>query len=270
MNFLARDTFPFPQDFWDNIDKTVVDTVRKNLVGRKFLTIFGPLGAGTISVQIDDISSVEEIAEGAVRTSGRTLIEVPQIFEDFILRWRDIENSEMTGAPVDLSRAIVAAQAMARKEDSLIFFGNEFLGYEGLMNASGTMKMKRGDWSTGENAFSDIAKGLSSFESKGIIGRCALIVSPDLFVQLQRIQPALGMMEAERIRQMLGGSLFIAPVLGKDKAVLVCAEPQYMDLAVGKDMETGYLEPKDFNHVFRIIETAALRIKCRDAIIVYE
>jgi len=270
MNFLARDTFPFPQDFWDNIDRTVVETVRKNLIGRKFISIFGPLGAGTISVQIDDLSSVEETADGAVRTSGRNLVELPQIFEDFTLSWRDIENSEMTGSPLDLSRAIIASQAMARKEDSLIFFGNEFLGCEGLLNAKGTTKMKREDWSTGEHAFSDIAKGLSVFESKGIIGRCALAVSPDIFVLLQRIQPALGMMEADRIKQMLGGLLFIAPVLGKNKAVLVCAEPQYLDLAVGKDMETGYLEPNDFNHTFRIMETAALRIKCRDAIIVYE
>jgi len=270
MNFLARDTFPFPQDFWDKIDKTVVDTVRKNLVGRKFLSIFGPLGAGTISVQIDDVSSTEEIAEGTVRTSGRNLFEIPQIFEDFSLNWRDIENSEMTACPLDLSRAIIAAQAIARKEDSLIFFGSEFLGCEGLLNAKRTTKIKREDWSTGENAFSDIAKGLSIFESKGIMGRYALIISPDLFVQLQRIQPALGIMEAERIRQMLGGLLFNAPVLGKNKAVLVCAEPQYLDLAIGKDMETGYLEPKDFNHVFRIMETAALRIKSKDAIIVYE
>ena len=41
-----------------------------------------------------------------------------------------------------------------------------------------------------------------------------------------------------------------------------------MDLAVGKDIETAYLETKDLNHVFRIIETVALRIKSKDAIIV--
>ena len=51
---------------------------------------------------------------------------------------------------------------------------------------------------------------------------------------------------------------------------MVCAEPQYMDLAVGKDIETGYLETTDFNHVFRIMETVALRIKQKDAIIVFE
>lgn len=52
--------------------------------------------------------------------------------------------------------------------------------------------------------------------------------------------------------------------------MLVCAEPQYMDLALGADLGVGYLELKDFNHVFRILETAALRIKNSEAIVVFE
>ena len=45
------------------------------------------------------------------------------------------------------------------------------------------------------------------------------------------------------------------------KAVLVCAEAQYMDLAVGQDLAAAYLELVNLNHYFRILETAALRIK---------
>lgn len=270
MNFLARDTVSFSEEFWEKIDKTIVDTVRKNLIGRQFLSLFGPLGSGVMSIHIDELTVNEEAGEGVIRTKGRRFTEIPQIFEDFILLWRDIENSEQAGFPLDLSRAMVAAQAIAKKEDNIIFFGNEFLECEGLFNTPGVSKISRSDWATGENAFSDIVNGLSMFNSKGLIGHYSLIVSPDVFAQLQRIQPALGMMEADRIRKMLDGRLFNAQVLGKNKAILVCAEPQYMDLVLGKDMETGYLETKDFNHVFRILETAALRIKCKDAIVVFE
>ena len=52
--------------------------------------------------------------------------------------------------------------------------------------------------------------------------------------------------------------------------LMVCAESQYMDLAVGADLGVGYLELKDFNHAFRILETAALRIKDPNAIVVFE
>ena len=43
-----------------------------------------------------------------------------------------------------------------------------------------------------------------------------------------------------------------------------------MDLALGMDFSIGYSEMKDFNHVFRLMETAALRIKNPEAIVVFE
>lgn len=270
MDFLLRDTVSFSDKFWENIDKTVVDTVRNHLVGRRVLSVFGPLGPGATSINVDTTSVAEEEKEGIVRTSGRRYVEIPQIFEDFVLFWRDIENSETTGQPLDLSKVMMAAQAIAQKEDRLIFFGSEFLGQEGIFTASGVPTISRKDWMEGENAFTDIATGLAMFRSKGIIGTYSLILSPDLYVQLQRILPGLGMTEAERISKMLNGNIFESHVLGSNKAALLCAEPQYMDLAVGKDIETGYLETKDFNHVFRIVETVALRIKLKDAIIIIE
>lgn len=270
MDYLSRDAVDLPESVWEQIDQAVVNTARKRLIGRQFLSLFGPLGPGATNIHVDQTSISEEVGDGVVKTVGRRFTEIPQLFEDFTLLWRDIENSERTGFPLEFSPAMVAAQALAKREDELIFFGNEFLGQEGLLNASGITKISKSDWTDGENAFIDVASGLSTFRSKGIIGNYYLILSPDLFVQLQRIQPALGMMEADRINKMLGGNLINAPVLGSKKAVLVCAEPQYMDLAIGSDMATGYLETENFNHVFRIMETAVLRIKCKDAIITFE
>lgn len=270
MDFLARDTVSFSDEFWANIDNTVVSTVRAHLTGRRFLSLFGPLGAGVRSINIDSVNSNEEASNGFVKTSGRRFVELPQIYEDFTLNWRDIEHSNSTGQPLDLSKVKQAAQSIAIKEDSLIFFGNEFLGLEGLLTAEGTTKMQKNDWSAGDNAFRDIAAGLSLFRSKFLIGRYSLVLSPDLYMQLQHIHPGLSIMEEERISKMLDGNLYNAPVLGSNKAVLVCAEPQYMDLAIGKDIETAYLESKDLNHVFRIIETVAIRIKNKEAVIVFE
>jgi Encapsulating protein for peroxidase. len=270
MDFLARDTVSFPDEFWERIDKKVIDTVRNNLVGRRFLSLFGPLGAGTTNIPVEDVSAELEEQDGYVKVRGRRYVELPELHEDFVLYWRDIEHSEITGQPLDLSRVAMAAQAMAHKEDRLIFFGNKFLGLEGLLTAEGASKISRSDWMAGDNAFADIASGIAMFQSKSLIGRYSLVLSPDLYVQLQRIQPSLGITEAERISKMLNGHLYSAPVLGTNKAVMVCAEPQYMDLVVGKDVETAYLETKDLNHVFRIIETVALRIKSKDAIIIFE
>ena len=51
MDYLARESSPFENDFWRNIDKTVIETASRTLIGRRFLNIYGPLGSGTISVQ---------------------------------------------------------------------------------------------------------------------------------------------------------------------------------------------------------------------------
>ena len=106
--------------------------------------------------------------------------------------------------------------------------------------------------------------------SNSKLGRYALVLSPELYLDLQRLQPNVGLLELDRISKLVGGRVYPAGPFGTGKAALVCAEPQYMDLAVGVDLSVGYLELKDFNHSFRILETAALRIKDPSAIVAFE
>ncbi|MEF9918604.1 MAG: family 1 encapsulin nanocompartment shell protein [Eubacterium sp.] len=269
MDYLARTTAPFGDEIWEQIDHTVIETAKKYLVGRRFLEIYGPLGAGTQAVSVDSTEKDETIEDGFATITGRKLIELPQLYEDFVLLWRDLETAEKLGIPLDLSAGARAAQASAKAEDYLIFHGNKTLGHKGLLNADGATVLKKDDWSTGENAFSNIASGAALFDEKGILGRYSLIIGPDLYYQLQRIQPGTGMMEIDRIKSLLDGRVFKSTtVIGK--ALLVCSESQYMDLAIGQDLATSYLELTNLNHYFRILETIALRIKNSDAIIVYE
>lgn len=95
-------------------------------------------------------------------------------------------------------------------------------------------------------------------------------MSPDLYLALQRLQQSAGMLESDRIKKLIDGHILPLGDFGTGKAVLVCAEPEYMDLALGMDFSIGYSEMKDFNHVFRLMETAALRIKNPEAIVVFE
>jgi uncharacterized linocin/CFP29 family protein len=95
-------------------------------------------------------------------------------------------------------------------------------------------------------------------------------LSPDLYLQMQRIQPGTGLLEIERVKKLLNGNVVSSPVLGNDKAVLVCTEPRNIDLVIGQDLAAAYLEQKDLNHCFRILETVLLRIKRRQAIVVFE
>lgn len=270
MDYLAREGAPLSSDIWEKIDAVVIDNAKKHLVCRRFLSLYGPLGAGTYAVAVDSADKDEEFANGMGRITGRRMVELPQLYQDFALLWRDMEDAQKQGYPLDLSAAAAAAQRSAKQEDDLILFGNQALGAEGLLNTTGAFKIKRGDWSQGEDAYKDVAHGISYLSSNSMLGRYALVLSPEIYLQLQRLQPNVGLLELDRIAKLVDGRVYPAGSYGAGKAALVCAEPQYMDLAVGADLSVGYLEQKEFNHYFRIMETAALRVKQPKAIVIFE
>jgi uncharacterized linocin/CFP29 family protein len=271
MKYLLRDDAPITPDLWKKIDEAVVKTAQNVLAGRRFLHLFGPLGIGVTSINVDDAEKMDEVVkDGYIQTVGRKIVAIPTLYDDFTLFGKDLEYSEKHGYPVDLSKVITSAEALALKEDRLIFFGHKDLDCEGLLTASGTQKIKRNDWSAGESAFTDVAAAIQLLTSKSIYGSFSLAVSPDLYMQLQRIQQGTGMLEIDRIGKLLKGNIYNTPVLGKSKAVLVCSDPRYMDLVIGQDMITAFLESVSLNHNFRILETLLLRIKRKDAIVVFE
>jgi uncharacterized linocin/CFP29 family protein len=69
---------------------------------------------------------------------------------------------------------------------------------------------------------------------------------------------------------MLNGNVFTSSVLGTGKAVFVCSDARNMDLVIGQDLAPAYLEQKDLNHSFRVLENVLLRIKRKQAVTVFE
>lgn len=266
MDFLCRDGAPIPSGLWDSIDSAVVSTASKILKARCFLSLGGPVGAGVQFTKIDKFNRKEEFEDWYVKTTNRQIIEIPQIYSDFWLNWRDLE----ADAVPNLSAAHMAAQRLAQHEDEMIFYGIPAIGLDGLLTVKGSLSVKRSDWSSGEGAFSDIAAGMTALEKNNRVGRYVLVVSPDIFIQLQRIQPGTGVLESKRIKKLLGSKIIKSTVLKNNTAFLVCAENYCMDLLIGQDMTTAYLESVDMNHHLRVMETALLRIKCPDAIVIFK
>lgn len=271
MSYLSRESSPLPGELWGQIDAAVVKAARNVLVGRRFLRIFGPLGAGVEAIAVDDADAVQEVEKDSlITTSGRKFAELPTVFEDFTLLARDLESAEKSGFPVDLSKAARAAEACALKEDKLVFFGHKELGYDGLLTVPGAKKISKKDWSAGEAAFTDIAAGIAYLTEKGFYGAYALTVSPDLYMQMQRLQPGTGLLEIDRVAKLVDGHVYKAQALGQGKAVLVASDQENMDLVIGQDLATAYLEQKDLNHSFRVLETVLPRFKRKQAIVVFE
>ena len=181
-----------------------------------------------------------------------------------------MQTSQHAGYPIDLSQAVNAAEQAAIKEDKFIFFGNDTLKIDGLLTVAGTKKIAKTDWNIGENAFKNIAEAINLLVKNSIYSLYTLIISPDLYLQMQRIQPGTGILELDRIKKLLHKRLLVSPILGKEKALLVSADARNFDLAIGQDLKTAYLEQTELNHKFRLLETIRLRIKRPKAIVQFE
>lgn len=271
MSYLSRESSSLPEKLWGQMDAAVVRAARRVLVGRRFLHTLGPLGIGVEAIAVDDADAVKEVEkDGLITTSGRKFAEIPTVFDDFTLLARDLESAEKSGLPVDLSPAVKAAEACALKEDKLVFFGSKELGYDGLLTVPGAKKLLKKDWSAGENAFADIAAGIAYLTEQGFYGEFALALSPDLYMQMQRLQPGTGLLEIDRVAKLVDGRVYPARALGQGRAVLAASDEENMDLVIGQDMAAAYLEQKDLNHSFRVLETVLPRFKRKQAVVVLE
>ena len=271
MDYLSRKNSPIAPELWEQIDAATVKVARNVLVGRRILQLVGPLGAGVTSIHIDDANQRgEHIQDGFITTAGRKLAEIPTLYQDFTLLARDLAQGEQSGFGLDLSAVLTAAQTAALAEDRLVFLGNQKLGIDGLLSAPGASHIAKSDWSTGENAFADVASAIDTLVANGVFGNYTLVLSPSLHTQLQRLQPGTGLLEVDRISKLVGGQLFKTPVLGKHQAVLLCAQPENVDLVIGQDLAAAYLEQHDLNHAFRLLETVLPRIKKQQSIVVLE
>ncbi len=277
-DFLGHAENPLRADEWERLNQTVIEVARRSLVGRRFIDLYGPLGAGVQSMPQDQFKGVEpgavdlvgDSTASAVFSDKRTFLTIPLIYKDFLLHWRDIEAARSHNMPLDVSAAAGAAAFCAQREDDLIFFGNKELNHEGLFTAEGRNTRKRGDWSTPGSAFADVVAATETLNGVDHYGPYALVVSPKLYAQMHRIFEKTGVLEIETIRKLCTDGVYRSNRLKENQAVLVSTGRENFDLAVSMDMTVAYLGAENMNHPFRVVESVLLRIKHPDAICTLE
>jgi uncharacterized linocin/CFP29 family protein len=276
--FLDRNAGPFTADQWEAIDRAVVETARHSLVGRRFMPIFGPLGAGIQTVSSDQFDGTHigeldltgEAECGTIRTTGVKHITLPIIHKDFLLLWRSIATGRQLGLPVDMAAARSAAAFTARKEDDMIFNGHAELGIDGLLSVEGRGVLPLSNWDKVGSAFGDITAAIEHLVGEGFYGPYALVVPPVLYARMHGVHERTGVLEIRNVEELTTAGVFRSPVLPNDRAMVVSTGGQNLDLAVAQDMVVAYLGPEKMNHVLRVLEILAPRIKRPKAIVTLE
>lgn len=273
-DFMSREGSPLTEGEWKAIDEAVEGAARAALVGRRFLPLAGPLGAGLVSVPVERAraggATVSLGGEGggeAVVGAGRHDLPVPVISCDFRLEWRDLELVRRQELPLETARASLAALEVARAEDRLVFFGSAELGVPGLLTVPGRTQVARGDWNQPGGGYAAVLAGVEKLMARGFPGPFTLVVGPADFGRLNRVLEGTPLLELDRVEKLVRGEVLVSPLL-TDQALLVWPRSEVVDLVVGQDVATLYLESSGLVHYFRVMEAVVPRIKMPEAICV--
>jgi len=276
--YLQRDQAPFGPAEWAAIDQTVVRTAQSVLVGRRFINLVGPFGPGIEALPNDMLSGggggridlLGNAEDEQLSIGNRRFLPLPLLYKDFWIHWRDLESSRVLGVPLDTGKAAAASSATAQTEDRLIFDGEPDLGLAGLRTVVGRQELPMANWNSMGAAFSDVVEGVRVLTQAGFTGPYALAVSPRLYADLNRIFDATGVLELEQVEKLARRGVYATAVLPEPGALLVDSGAQNMDLAVGLDLSTAYVESSNLNHHLRVMESLVLRIRRPAAIVTFE
>ncbi|MFL6560053.1 MAG: family 1 encapsulin nanocompartment shell protein [Bacillus sp. (in: firmicutes)] len=268
---------PLSNQEFAELDKTVIESARRQLVGRRFIELYGPLGRGMQSISNDIFIENQEAKmdfQGSFDTnfesSKRVNHTIPLLYKDFILYWRDFEQTKVLDIPIDFSSAANAARDVANLEDQMIFHGAKEFDIPGLMNVQGRLTHLIGEWYESGAAFQDIVDARNKLLEMNHHGPFALVLSPELYSLIHRVHRDTNVLEIEHIRELVTDGVFQSPVLKGKTGVILNTGRNNLDLAVSEDFDTAYLGEEGMNHPFRVYETVVLRIKRPGAICTLE
>ncbi len=277
-DFLRPSDNPLSESEWHKLSETAICAARRTLVGRRFLDLYGPLGAGAQALPHDQFPAAGagtldlpgEAEAGQLFAESRRFKALPILYKDFLLHWRDLEAARSQGLPLDASAAAGAAADCAQREDALIFFGDPKLGFEGLLNATGRQTASLGDWNKAGTGFENVFSAIEKLSEAGHFGPYAAVLSPRLFGALNRVFEKTGVLELDSVRRLVAAGVFPSPQLKGSSGVVLSTGAENLDLAVAMDLSVAFLGQEKMNLPFRVLEMVALRIKRPGAVCTLE
>lgn len=235
MDYLNRNQAPIPGQLWSQIDQAAVAAAKDLLTGRRFLDLEGPYGLGLTSVEIGTDDYCRQPAENEAGAVVSRALSMPMIRKSFKLSMRRLAAHADMCQPIDLAPVQDAAEAVARREEEFIYYGQGDFGLDGLFTAKGRSTVQRGDWRKVEQALDDVLGAVDALDGHGFHGPYALALSPALYNFLFRRYEGTDMLQLEHIRRLCELGVYKAEV---ENAVLV--DGHVGRLVLGQDLSTGY------------------------------
>ena len=255
MSYLNRHNASFDDDLWNKIDGTAIDAAKDILTGRRFLEVQGPYGVGLTSIEVGADDYCRQPASDEAGAVVSRAIAVPMLRKAFGLSVRRIQGYLDMGQPLDLSPVEDAAEAVARREEEFVYYGQTDYGLEGLLTAKGRNEQPCGDWSKVEQALDDVLTAVTQLDESGFRGPYALALSARLYNHLFRRYEGTDMLQIEHLKRLCELGVYKAPINGG-----VVVDPHVGRIIVGQDMMTGYSSNDGIHHQLFVSESLVLMV----------
>lgn len=255
MAHLNRESAGFDDSLWNEIDNRAVQAARDLLTVRRYLDVDGPFGVGLTSVELGGDRFAGEAEEGEAEVVASRAVSVPMLRQRFSLSIRRIEAHRQLGQPLNLNPVQDAGEAVARREERLLYYGQKDYGLDGLLTVEGRHQQPISDWSQVGQALDDVLNAVNRLDGVGFRGPYALVLSPALYNGLFRRYECTDMLQVEHLNRLCQVGVFKAAVEGG--AVI---DPRAGRIVVGQDLRAGYVSHDGIHHQLFLSESLVLLI----------
>jgi len=274
---LGREQLEWNQDVWNALDNAVHDEFHRSAVGLKFIPFHGQVdNAMTVPSDIVDLDTMT-VDESAV-------ISLVELGIEFGLTRQQVaaEAQNLTG----IALATRAANLLAQAEDLVLFSGKAAFDHalfervqlrsgdpgDGLLGAAeqavNVMPVSHDPTRYSEHTFDAVVEGYSLLQRQGHNGPYALALRSEMYADTYASAPASLVMPADRITPLVSLGMFGTGMLPRSTGVLVSVGGNTMDLIVGIEPTTEFLQVSTEGvYRFRVFERFALRVKDPSAIV---
>ena len=235
MDYLNRNASPFDANLWQEFDKAAVKSVRDMVTGRRFLDVDGPYGVGLTTIEIGNDSFCRQPQPDEAGAIMGHAISLPMLRRSFNLSIRRLAGHLEKEQPLDTTPVEDAAEAVAKREEEFIYYGQKDFNLHGLLTAPGRNEIAGGEWANLDTALNNVLSAVTRLDESGFRGPYALVASPELYNGLFRRYDGSDLLQVEHIGRLCTRGIFKAPIKG---AAVV--DPRCGRIVVGQDAMVGY------------------------------
>lgn len=295
---LGRENLDWSKETWEHIDKAVHDEAHRVRISMKYIPIHMTT-SDALSIPAETIETIDQ--KPLTIDEGKT-ISIFEILTGFSMTKQQVaKDGDPTTA---ITLATRATNILMQGEDILLFQGDDALetgGHPNPLFASGRIRHRNSTFGTGllgaiaalpdpstqtvsvdpitvdpnprlntygEHTFGAVSEAYSRLQSKGHYGPYALALHSDVYADTFAPLKTTLIMPADRIKPLVTAGFYGTGTLPPFTGVLVSLGGNTMDLVVGMDAITAFLqEDTEGLYQFRVFERFTLRLKDVTAVI---